>query len=126
MRLTLGCKLGGIIVYGVKAHTITRRVIPAHGNDLTSRVTQHQRTKRLLQRIGGTMLLLQSVHWDMLQRKFLVKFVFEDANRLQLRDRLRSAEFENLIARVARSPASPSPEASRTFCFLNKRGKRTS
>ena len=34
------------------------------------------------------MLLLQSFHRDMLHSKFPVELVFEDANRLQLRNRL--------------------------------------
>jgi len=88
IRSMLSSRLSCIVVYRMQAHPITRRVIPARGDDIAGDVSQQQRANGLLQRFAGAMLLLQSFHRDMLQSKFPVELVFEDANRLQLRNRL--------------------------------------
>src|SRR5207302_5298816 len=88
IRSMLSSRLSCIVVYRMQAHPITRRVIPARGDDIAGGVSQQQRANGLLQRFAGAMLLLQSFHRDLLQSKFPVELVFEDANRLQLRNRL--------------------------------------
>ena len=70
----LPCKCDGIL------HHISRRV------------SEHQRTEGLLERIGGLMLSLQALRWYVIRFKFLVQRLFEDSYRFQLRQRFGAAD----------------------------------
>ena len=52
IRSMLSSRLSCIVVYRMQAHPITRRVIPARGDDIAGDVSQQQRANGLLQRFA--------------------------------------------------------------------------
>ena len=61
-------------------------------HNIPFRVSEHQRTEGLLERIGGLMLSLQALRWYVIRFKFLVQRLFEDSYRFQLRQRFGAAD----------------------------------